>query len=162
MATVPRAQLRVGPAAAPNVTLQNPQSADLLSIGARQTQQLGQAMSGMGEGLERLRYEAVEQANALRVDDALNMAQESAIRLQHDPKEGYSQLKGYDALNRGDGVPLPDEYGGKFDKRLGEIESTLGNDKQRQMFRMRANNMRTRFVGEAWGYVDGQQQRYTL
>ncbi|KPU94697.1 hypothetical protein APR50_10465 [Variovorax paradoxus] len=163
MATVPRVTQRsVAPAGAPNITLQNSQSAGLLSIGARQSQAAGAALGQAGEVLERARYEAIEQANALRVDDALNQATEAALRLQSDPKDGYSSIKGYDALNRQSGMPLAEEYAGKLDKTFSEIASGLGNDRQRAMFTARANNVRTQFYGQAMKYEGEQQQSYTL
>lgn len=163
MATVPRLQRpTVAPTAAPNVQLQNAQTADLLTINARQQQQFGAAASAAGGVMERVRYEATEQANALRVDDALNKAQEQAIRLQHDPAEGYTALKGYDALNRDSGQPLADEFTGRLDTDFSTIAETLGNDRQRQMFQMKANNLRTQFLNGAMQYEGQQQRDYTL
>lgn len=163
MATVARVtQRNVAPAAAPNIQLQNADTAGLLTIGARQTQQAGQAISQAGDVMERARFEAVERANALRVDDALNQATEQAIRLQHDPKEGYTNFKGYDALNRESGMPLADEYTGKLDSEFSKIGSSLGNERQRQMFQARANNIRTQFLGSALQYENKEAQDYNL
>ena len=163
MATVPRlASLSIAPSAAPNIQLQNANTADLTTIGPRQAQQFGNALGGAGTALEQARYQATEQANALRVDDALNQAQERAIRLQHDPKDGYTTLKGYDALNREGGQPLAEEFTAKLDTQFGEIAGTLGNERQKQMFQMRANNLRTQFLGGALQYEGAQQKEYTL
>lgn len=163
MATVPRVSQRtVAPAGTPSITLQNSQTAALSTIGARQSQAAGAALGQAGDVLERARYEAIEQANALRVDDALNQATEAALRLQSDPKEGYTAAKGYDALNRQSGMPLADEYTGKLDQTFSQIASGLGNDRQRQMFTARANNVRTQFYGQAMRYEGEQQQSYTL
>jgi len=163
VATVPRlASLSIAPSAAPNIQLQNANTADLTTIGPRQAQQFGNALGGAGTALEQARYQATEQANALRVDDALNQAQERAIRLQHDPKDGYTTLKGYDALNREGGQPLAEEFTAKLDTQFGEIAGTLGNERQKQMFQMRANNLRTQFLGGALQYEGAQQKEYTL
>lgn len=163
MAVVPRlTEPSVEARPAPNIQLQSAANAGLMTIGARQAQQAGQSMVGLGGVLEQQRHIFEEQANALRVDDAYNLATEAAIRLQHDPKEGYSAAKGYDALSRESGMPLAEEFGGKLDQKLGEIAATLGNDTQRARFQMRSNDLRTRFRGEAMKYEGGQQQEYTL
>lgn len=152
----------VGANAAPNFQQSNPVSADLLSVGSKQAQQFGNALGDAGTSVETIRYQAAEQANALRVDDALNQATERALRLQHDPSEGFTTQKGYDALNRQSGMPLADEYTQKLDQDFQTISSTLGNDRQRQLFNARANNIRTQFLGSAMTYENGQQQEYTL
>lgn len=161
MATVPRV---TGPSvslqAAPNVRQSNPVSADLLSIGARQQQQAGGALVDLGATLQVRERQLVDQANALRVDDALNQATEAALRLQADPKEGYTAAKGYDALNRQSGMPLSEEYTSKLDDHLSAIASTLGNDDQRRLFAMKANNVRTNFIGQALTYQGDQMREY--
>lgn len=163
MATVPRLTApSVAPTAAPDFREQNPVNADVLNISARQTQQPGAALVGLGGQMENVRLQMLEQANALRVDDALNQATEQALRLQHDPKEGYTTQKGYDALNRASGQPLADEYTGKLDAEFSKIAGTLGNDRQRQMFSMRANNIRTQFLGSALQYESRENQDYNL
>lgn len=163
MATVPRLTApSVAPTAAPDFREQNPVNADLLNISARQTQQAGAAMVAAGGEMEAIRRQMLDQANALRVDDALNQATEQALRLQHDPKEGYTTQKGYDALNRASGQPLADEYTGKLDAEFSKIAGTLGNDRQRQMFGMRANNIRTQFLGSALQYESKENQDYNL
>lgn len=163
MATVPRTQLPgVAPTAAPNVQQSNPNSADLMSIGARQAQQFGQAVTGAGAALGQIERQEAEQANALRVDDALNLATEKALRLQHDPKEGYTTQTGYAALSRESGLPLADEYTQKLTTDFDAISASLGNDRQRQMFAMRANNIKTQFFGGALNYESQQQKEYTL
>jgi hypothetical protein len=161
--TVPRISgPSVAPAGIPDVRQQNPNDADLLSIGARQAQQAGNAMVGAGAQMEVIRRDALDRANAIRVDDALNLATEHALRLQHDPKEGYSTQKGFAALNRESGMPLADEYTGKLDEQINGIAGTLGNDEQRRMFQMRANNIRTQFFGGALQYESKENTDYTV
>lgn len=163
MATVPRVTApSVSPTAAPDFRQQNPVNADLLNTSARQTQQMGDQLVRLGGEMEAMRKQALDQANAVRVDDALNQATEAALRLQHDPTEGYTSQKGYAALNRESGMPLADEYTGKLDATISNISSTLGNDRQRQMFQMRANNIRTQFLGSALQYESKEQNEYTI
>lgn len=170
MATVPRTTgPQVAPTAAPNVRLQNTNTAELTTIGARQMQGLGQAIGQAGSAVQyagavqdQRRNEEIERANALRVDDALNQAQERAIRLVNDQKDGYTTQTGYAALSRESGMPLAEEYTQRLDKDLSEISGTLGNDRQKQMFTMRSNNLRTQFLGDALRYENGQRKTYEL
>lgn len=163
MPTVPRVSgFSAAPEAAPAFRQQNPISADVLSIGSRQAEQFGQAMVGAGGAIMAKEKEAFDQANALRVDDALNRATEQAMRLQHDKTDGFTSLKGFDAVNRESGVPLAEEFTQKLDKGISDIASTLGNDRQRQMFQMHANDIRTRFMGQATAYEGAQYRDYNL
>lgn len=163
VATVPRVTSpSVAPEAAPNFREQNPIDGNVLGAGARQVQQAGEALVNAGATMEVLRKQALDQANALRVDDALNQATEQALRLQHDPKEGYTTQKGYAALKRDSGQPLADEYTGRLDESFGQIAGSLGNDQQRRMFQMRANNIRTQFRGSAMQYEAKEGQDYNL
>jgi len=163
MATVPRLTApSVSPSAAPDFREQNNVSADLLNIGARQVQQAGDALVSAGGVYDAIRKQALDQANAVRVDDALNQATERALRLQHDPNDGFTSQKGYAALSRESGMPLADEYTGKLDAEISNIAGTLGNDAQRRMFNMRANNIRTQFLGSALQYQSKEQSDYTI
>ena len=154
--------LSVAPSAAPNVQLQNANTAELTTIGARQQQQFGNALGGAGNALEQLRYQALEEANALRTSDAINQYEEEKVRLKHDPKDGYTAFKGYDALDRQGGKPLTDEYIEKLDAVESRIASTLGNERQRQMFLTRTRPIRSQFMDGALQYESSQRQEYTL
>ncbi|MDM0072077.1 transglycosylase SLT domain-containing protein [Variovorax sp. J31P207] len=163
MATVPRLTgPSVASTAAPDFRQQSTVSADLLSIRDKQLGQAGDAMVSAGASYDIVQRQLVDRANALRVDDALNQATERALRLQHDPKDGYTALKGYDALNRPDGLPLAEEYTGKLDTEFSNIAAGLGNDRQREMFNQRANNIRTQFLGNALQHTGQQAQVYDL
>lgn len=163
MATVPRISgPSVASAGLPDAREQNPVNADLLNISARQTEQFGNALGAAGGTLDVIQRQMIDRANALRVDDAYNQAQEQALRLQHDPKDGYTSLKGFDALNRQSGQPLAMEYTGRLDQSISDIASKLGNDRQREMFNKQVNNLRTQFLGGAMKYEGDQAQVYDL
>jgi soluble lytic murein transglycosylase len=163
MATVPRLNgPSVAPEALPGYRQQNPVDPSILGAGARQIQQAGDALVGAGTALEAIRKQALDETNALRVDDALNQATEAALRLQHDPKDGYTTQKGYDALKRESGQPLADEYTGRLETEISTIASGLGNDQQRRLFAMKANNIRTSFRGSAMAYESKEGQDYNL
>lgn len=163
MPTVPRLTgPSVAPSGIPDVRQHNPNDADLLSIGAKQAQQAGNAMVSAGAQIDVVQRDALNRANAIRVDDALNLATEQALRLQHDPSEGYTTQKGFSALNRESGMPLADEYTAKLDEKINGISATLGNDEQRRLFQMRANNIRTSFYGGALQYENKENTDYTV
>ncbi len=163
MATVPTMSLpSVAPSAAPNVQETNPVNADLLNINSKQQEQFGGDLVKLGGDMDVMQRQAVNQANALRVDDAVNQATERALRLAHDPTDGYTSQKGYAALNRDSGLPLADEYTSKLDSAISDIAGTLGNDRQRQMFAMKVNNIKTNFYGNALQYESKEGQDYNL
>lgn len=103
-----------------------------------------------------------QQANQLRIDDALNQAREASLRLTYDKDKGFTSLKGNNALERPDGKPLADEYGDMLKTRLSEISGTLGNDAQRQAFAQHANNLLTSFKGQALQHEAGEFKTYGL
>lgn len=124
------------------------------ATGARQASQLGQSLGHLGAGLQR----AEDEANQSRVDDALNQLRESELDLTYSKEQGYTQLKGAQALQRPDGKPLSDEYYEKMNTRAGDIESSLSNDKQKAAFRARSNERLTQFRGNLMNY-EGQENR---
>lgn len=163
MATVPRTpSLSVAPSAAPNVQLQNANTAELTTIGDRQAQQFGQALGGAGTELtridavqQRLADEAGKRADLLRIDDAVNQGQEAAIRLRADPKDGYLTKTGAAALPQ-DGVALTDRFATKLDVEFDRIEGTLSNDRQRELWRTKKQTLRNQFLDNALSH-EGQQ-----
>jgi hypothetical protein len=137
-------------------------SPELLGGPGREVQALGTATENLGGEVGAIRQQLYQQANAARVDDALNQAQEAALRLQHDKAEGFTAQTGYAALNRDSGMPLADEYTGKLNKIVSDIRMGLANDDQRRMFSAKANNVVTGFYGQAMTYEAQQQKDYTL
>ncbi len=131
-------------------------------IAGRQGQQLGQAMQQFGGEIGRIANDMAQQANQLRVDDALNQAKEAALRLTYDKDKGFTSLKGINALERPDGKPLADEYGDNLKDQISQIAGTLGNDAQRQAFAMHSNDILTSFRGQAIQHEAGEFKTYAL
>jgi soluble lytic murein transglycosylase len=131
-------------------------------VAGRQDQQMGQAMQQFGGDVGRIANDIAQQANQLRVDDALNQAKEAALRLTHDKDEGFLNLKGLGALKRPDGKPLADEYGEKLKSTIDEIAGTLGNDAQRQAFTLHANDILTSMRGQAMQHEAQEYQNYGI
>lgn len=129
---------------------------------AQQGQQLGQALTSVGNDLSKIAIDAQQQANQLRVDDALNQAKEAQLQLTYGKDTGYTNIKGYNALQRDSGMPLSDEYSQKLQQSFDGISASLGNDAQRRAFQMRANDMLTQFRGQASQYEGQQFRDYSL
>jgi soluble lytic murein transglycosylase len=161
MATVPVVSLpSVTPQAAPDVQQANPVNADLLNINNKQQEAFGGEIVKLGGDVDLAQKRWEDQANALRVADAVNLATEHAIRLAHDPKDGYTTQTGFAALNRDSGVPLADEYTSKLDQQASDIAATLGNDRQRQMFQEHYGAIRNNFLNNAVQYEAKQGVEY--
>jgi soluble lytic murein transglycosylase len=160
MPTVPRYDSpQVAPTSLPAPGFYAPTMPD---TAGRQDQQMGQAMQQFGGDVGRIANDIAQQANQLRVDDALNKAKEAALRLTYDKDAGFINLKGLDALKRPDGKPLADEYGEKLKSTIDEIAGTLGNDAQRQAFALHANDILTSVRGQAMQHEAQEYKNYGL
>lgn len=127
-----------------------------------QGRQSNQAVSQIGDLTARMAVDAQQQANQLRVDDALNKAREAAQRLTFDKDIGYTNVRGEAALKRDSGKPLADEYADNLKTHLDTLAKDLGNDQQRQAFQMRANDLLTGFHGNAIQHESTQFRDYSL
>jgi soluble lytic murein transglycosylase len=160
MPTVPRYDSpQVEATSLPTTGLNAPTMPD---VAGRQGQQMGQAMQQFGGDVGRIANEIAQQANQLRVDDALNQAKEAALRLTYDKDHGFLNLKGLDALKRPGGKPLADEYGEKLKSTIDEIAGSLGNDAQRQAFTLHANDILTSMRGQAMQHEAQEYKNYGL
>lgn len=137
---------QASPNALPQTRLTVP---DMPDVAGQQTQQMANGMQQIGAVMMRIDADMQNEANKLRVDDALNKAALEADRLAFDKDSGFSNLRGENALKRPDGKPLADEYGEKFKTHLDGISAELGNDAQRMAFASRSNNLLTSFKRQA-------------
>lgn len=128
----------------------------------RQSNAVDQAANKFTDAAFNIGLDMQKQANALRIDDALNQAREAVMDLSYNKDTGYTNLKGRDALERASGMPLADEYGGELNQRLGTIEQSLGNDAQRREFRMRANDLATQFKASVMQHENQEFKNYAL
>lgn len=160
MPIVPRIDApQVGAAPAPGQRFDAPQGQN---YAARQTAQLGQAVEEAGGMAARIATDTQEQANQLRVIDALNQVKEAQLHLTHDKDVGYSNLKGKYALERPDGKPLNAEYGDMLKKRIDELGAGLGNDAQKAAFERQASGVLTGFVGQLKAHESQELKTYAL
>lgn len=128
----------------------------------KQAQEMGRAMMAGGQQIGQVALDMQQQANQLRVDDALNKAKETALKLTYDKDAGFTNLKGINALERPDGKPLAEEYADKLKEQIQQIGGTLGNDAQRQVFSMRSNDIITAMRGNAIQHEAQEFKTYAL
>ncbi len=150
---------QVAPTSLPQARLSVPEMPD---FAGQQTQQMSRGMMQAGQALGQVAIDIQQQANQLRVDDALNKAKEAALRLTYDKDVGYTNLRGINALERPDGKPLADEYSGILKRNIEEIAGSLGNDAQRRAFTLRANDILTAMRGSAIQHEANEFNTYSL
>lgn len=135
---------------------------EMPDVAGQQAQQMGRAMMAGGQGIGQVALDMQQQANQLRVDDALNKAKEAALKLIYDKDAGFTNLKGINALERPDGKPLAEEYADKLMGHIQQIGGTLGNDAQRQAFALRSNDVVTAMRGSALMHEAQEYKTYAL
>ena len=135
---------------------------EMPDVAGQQAQQMGRAMMAGGQQIGQVALDMQQQANQLRVDDALNKAKEAALRLTYDKDVGFTNLRGINALERPDGKPLADEYSDALKRSIDDIAGTLGNDAQRQAFSLRSNDILTSMRGNAIQHEAQEFKTYSL
>lgn len=143
----------------PSVRLQ---SADVPDTAGQQLQQLGQQASAAGGQLGKIALDMQQQANQVRVNDAINQVKEEQLRLTYDKDTGFTALKGINALQRPDGKPLAEEYTGTLQKRITALAVTLGNDAQRAQFMQQTGGLLAAFRGDILQHEAGEFKTYSL
>lgn len=139
MPTVPRFDSpQVAPAGPSGARFDAPQAQN---FAPRHTMQMGQAVEAAGGEMARIAAERADEANQLRRIDARNQAREKLNTLIYDSSEGVLAQKGIAALERSSKKALPDEYAERFKGTVDEITATLGNDRQRELFKRDAADM---------------------
>lgn len=135
---------------------------EMPDVAGQQAQQMGRAMMAGGQQIGQVALDMQQQANQLRVDDALNKAKEAALRLTYDKDVGFTNLRGINALERPGGKPLADEYADILKRSIDDIADTLGNDAQRQAFSLRSNDILTSMHGNAIQHEAQEFKTYSL
>ena len=135
---------------------------EMPDVAGQQAQQMGRAMMAGGQQIGQVALDMQQQANQLRVDDALNKAKEAALRLTYDKDVGFTNLRGINALERPDGKPLADEYADTLKRSIDDIAGTLGNDAQRQAFSLRSNDILTSMRSSAIQHEAQEFKTYSL
>lgn len=139
----------------------SPLSPDAAALPGRQLQQAGSAMQQAGGQAAQLFNAAQEEANILRVTDALNKTKERALSLTYDKNNGFTSQKGIAALERPNGKALADEYGELLSTDVSSISQTLGNDAQRRMYQQQADGLVSSFKQQATVHEANEFRTYT-
>lgn len=145
-------QFQVAPTNLPNVQVRPagvrfdaPFSEAQATAPGRQMQQIGQGLTQAGMAMSKMVADELDQANQVRVNDAMNQAAKARLELTFNPAEGFVNLKGENALKRPNDQSLDQEYGEKLTKRLDAISQGLGNDAQRARFKQQADQLSMQF-----------------
>jgi len=117
---------------------------DVAGPAARQTQVMGQSLMRAGSAMADLAQQALQEANQLRVDDAIVQL----AKVRTDLQVEALQVQGRNALERESGKPLPVEYTDRFDEAVQSISRGLGNDAQRRAFGSGALRMGAQMYGD--------------
>ena len=149
----------VGPNTLPQARFDAPNMPD---VAGAQMRQFGQGMEQAGHAAANIATDMQQQANELRVTDALNKAKEASLRLTYDKDAGFTNLRGINALERPDGKPLAQEYGDALQKHLDDIAGTLGNEEQKQLFAKHVGGVKTAFVGQVVQHEANEFKTYGL
>ena len=150
---------QVAPQVNPDVRVAAPEFQDFGGVNAAKA---GQAAISAGTAAARIGADIINDANAVRIDEALNKVNEAALALRYDKTDGFENIKGEAALNRKSGKPLAVEYKEKLDAAIKENSIFLGNDTQRKMFAIKANDLSTRFYAQANVHEVKQFTDYSL
>lgn len=123
---------------------------------------LGQGLQQAGAKVLDIEIKALEKANQVRIDDAINRALEAEMRLAYDKDVGYTNQRGLSALERSSGLPLADEYGEEYGRAIEQIAAGLGNDYQREAFAQASQRRLAAFRQGAIQHESREFQNYTL
>lgn len=158
MAQVPKIispQVDVG--AAPSARFEAPQ---FTNYSAQNTAKAGDGLQQLGGQLGNIAADMAEKANAARLDDAANQAQNFAMDLKFNKESGYLNIKGEAALNRKDAPALDEDYTARLKKQIDDIHDNLGNDAQKMAFKRFSGNLLTQFRGGVMEHMTSQQNVY--
>ena len=150
---------QVTPQVNPDVRVVAPEFQDFAGANAAKA---GQAALSAGTAAARIGADIINDANAVRIDEALNKVNETALALRYDKTDGFENIRGEAALNRASGKPLAVEYKEKLDAAIKENSIALGNDTQRKLFGLKANDLSNRFYAQANVHEVKQFTDYSL
>ena len=159
MPTVPTYDsFQVAPGALPQARLTMPETPD---VAGQQAQQIGQGMQRVGGELGKIALDMVQQANQVRINEAMNKAVAAKNHLVYDPNEGFIHLRGEAALTRPGNKSLDLEYSEKLQKHFDDIEAGLGNQAQREAFRQSSGELMSQFKSALAEHVAREYSVYS-
>lgn len=123
-------------------------SPELAAIPGRQEQALGQGLMSLGGEAGRIAVDFQNQINQTMVQGAHNNDASFATTLADDPKNGWRNKTGMDALTPEDGKSLADVYMDRLKAQQDATMEGLSNDRQRALYKPYADNMMLQLQSE--------------
>lgn len=118
--------------------------------------QAGKAVSSIGDAFFRQVKEEEERINTTKAEEAFNKLRERQLDLTIGSENGFLNRRGGDAINN----PLLKDYSDKFEQASKEVEATLANDKQRELYRKRAGVATLQFKEDLLRHIHREGDTY--
>lgn len=125
-------------------------------------QKAGAELAQTGAALSSIAADKAQQVNQVRVDGELNKVRQKILHDTYDQADGYQNLKGVAALERPDGVPLDQEYGGRLKTYVSDLAGKLGNDAQRRVFEQHAGSLMQQHSASLQQHSNKEYQSHAL
>lgn len=116
----------------------------------------GQSISHAGDQFFAMVKEEEQRIDTTKAEEAYNKLRERQLDLTIGDENGFANKHGADAINQ----PLLKDYSAKFEQASKEIEATLGNDNQRELFRKRAGVSGLQFKEELLRHLHREGDTY--
>ena len=148
----------VEPTSLPNVHADAPVMPD---VGERTGKAITQGMNDIASSTNTFALKLADQANSVRVADAMNQAMQAKMKWTFDPNDGFVHLKGAQALDPDEnGQSLEQRYSQNLQGDLDQISSKLGNDAQRREFSLQAAQLKQQFGGSIQQHVANEFEQH--
>ncbi|MGQ1719181.1 transglycosylase SLT domain-containing protein [Acinetobacter baumannii] len=156
---IPQFNRQVSDNSAPNVQVNGGMSAgEAASLVGNKTDSL---VGALNSGLNA--YQAYQdEADRVRVIDAQNKLAELKLHLQNNEVDGYGNKKGVDVVSfdDGNGGGFVDYYTKAYQDGIGQIANTLGNSRQRALFKEMSERDAVQFKGSLQNYFVRENDVY--
>ncbi|ATI38298.1 transglycosylase SLT domain-containing protein [Acinetobacter baumannii] len=156
---IPQFNRQVSDNSVPNVQVNGGMSAgEAASLVGNKTDSL---IGALNSGLNA--YQAYQdEADRVRVIDAQNKLAELKLHLQNNDVDGYGNKKGVDVVSfdDGNGGGFVDYYTKAYQDGIGQIANTLGNSRQRALFREMSERDAVQFKGSLQNYFVRENDVY--
>ncbi|MGL3996616.1 lytic transglycosylase domain-containing protein [Acinetobacter baumannii] len=156
---IPQFNRQVSDKSVPNVQVNGGMSAgEAASLVGNKTDSL---VGALNSGLNA--YQAYQdEADRVRVIDAQNKLAELKLHLQNNDVDGYGNKKGVDVVSfdDGNGAGFVDYYTKAYQDGIGQIANTLGNSRQRALFKEMSERDAVQFKGSLQNYFVRENDVY--
>ncbi|MBR7739019.1 transglycosylase SLT domain-containing protein [Acinetobacter nosocomialis] len=156
---IPQFNRQVSDNSVPNVQVSGGMSAgEAASLVGNKTDSL---VGALNSGLNA--YQAYQdEADRVRVIDAQNKLAELKLHLQNNDVDGYGNKKGVDVVSfdDGNGGGFVDYYTKAYQDGVGQIANTLGNSRQRALFKEMSERDAVQFKGSLQNYFVRENDTY--